>query len=93
MSLIITEGKYGDIYANYYSCHSYYIIKFSSYPYNLQADLSIDGKVISSGEMVCEVTFFQSISILVIMFYKKINPIIQFFSKDNNKWQCQRNML
>ena len=33
MSLIITEGKYGAIDTDDYSCHGYYIIKFSSSPY------------------------------------------------------------
>ena len=52
--LIITEGKYGSIDTDYSSCHSYYILKFSSSSYTLQADLSICGQVISSGEMVRE---------------------------------------
>ena len=29
VSLIITEGNYGDIYADYSACHGYYIIIFS----------------------------------------------------------------
>ena len=37
MSLIIVEVKYGTIDANDYSCHGYYIIKFSAYLYTLQA--------------------------------------------------------
>ena len=72
MSLINTERNYGAIDADEYTCHGYYIIKFSSYTYTLQYDLSIDGQVIYSGEMVCEGTyFFQSISILIIVFYNK----------------------
>ena len=51
--LIVVEGNYNSIYDDDYICHSYYIIIFSSYPYTLQVDLSIDGQVISSGEMVC----------------------------------------
>ena len=42
------EVKYGAIDTDDYSCRGYYIIKFYSYPYTLQADLSIDGQVISS---------------------------------------------
>ena len=61
--LIIMEGKYYDINADDSTCHGYYIIKFSSYPYNLQADLSIDGQVISSGENICEGTYFFPINI------------------------------
>ena len=52
------EDKYGATDADYSSCHGYYIIKFSSSPYTLQSDLSIDGRVISSGEMVYEGTYF-----------------------------------
>ena len=86
ISLIIMEGKYGSIDTDDSLCHGYYIIKFSSSPYTLQADLSIFGQVISSDEMVCEGTYyFQSILILVILFYKKLNPLPHFFFKDKNK--------
>ena len=91
MSLIIMEGKYGDIDADEYSFYSYYIIKFSSSPYTLQADLISDGQFISSGEMVCEVKIFNQYQFS--FFVTKTNPIKQFFSKDNHKWQCQFNML
>ena len=63
MYLIISEGKYGAIDTDDYLCHGYYIIKFSSSPYTLQADLIIDGQVISYGKVVCEVTYFFPISI------------------------------
>ena len=55
--LIIMEGRYGAIYDDYYTCRGYHIIVFSSYPYKLQADLIIDGQVISSGEMLFERTY------------------------------------
>ena len=63
MYLIATEGKYGAIDSDDSSCHGYYIIKFSSYPYTLQEELNIDGQVISYGEMVCEGNYFFSINI------------------------------
>ena len=62
MSLIITEGKYGAIDTDEYSYHGYYIIRFYSFTYTLQADLSIYGQVISSGEMVCKGNYFFSIN-------------------------------
>ena len=43
MSLIIMEVKHGVIDADNHSCCGYYIMKFSSYPYTLLLDLSIDG--------------------------------------------------
>ena len=41
---------------------------------------------------VKELIPFQSISILVHVFYKN-NPITYFFSLENNQWQYQHNML
>ena len=77
--LIITEGKYGSIDTDYYSCNGYYIIKFSSYTYTLQADLSIDGQVISSGKILCKGTYFFPINInyhyYVLQKTKSINTI------------------
>ena len=61
--LIINEVNYGDIDASDYACHSYYIITFSSSTYTLQAELNIDGQVISSGKMVCEGTYYFPIKI------------------------------
>ena len=78
ISLIITEGNYDAVDADNYICHGYYIIRFSLSPYTLQSDLIIYSQVISSCEMVCEGTFFQSISILIIMFLQK-NPITQLY--------------
>ena len=63
MYLIITERNYGDIDVDNSTYHSYYIIKISSSPYTLQADLSIDGQDISSGEMVHEGAYLFSINI------------------------------
>ena len=74
------EGNYGAIDTDYYSCHGCYIIKFSSSPYTLQADLSIDGQVISSGEMVCKGTYFLLINInshyYVLQINKSNNTIV-----------------
>ena len=62
ISLIITKVKYGALDTDDSSCHGCYIIKFYSMPYTLQADLSIDGQVISSGKIVYEGTYFFPIS-------------------------------
>ena len=76
------KGNFGSIDDDDSSCHGYYIIKCSSSPNTFHADLSIHDQVISSGDMVCEGTnFFLSISILISMFYKKIDPIIQLYLK------------
>ena len=54
MSLVITEGNYGDIEADDSTFHGYYIIRFYSSPYTHQAYLIIHGQVGSSVEMVYE---------------------------------------
>ena len=58
MYLIIMEGNYVVIDADDYSCHGYYNIIFSSFPYTLQSYFSIDVQVISSSKMVCVGPFF-----------------------------------
>ena len=63
MSLIIMEGKYSGIGADDSSFNGYYVIKFASYTYTLQSDLSIDGEVISSSEMVREGSYLLPINI------------------------------
>ena len=64
MSLNTTEVKYGAIDTDDYAFHGYYIIKFSSSPYTLQAYLSIDGQVISSEMIVFEGTYFLPIVLI-----------------------------
>ena len=80
MSLIIMEGKCSDVGAADYSCHGYYIIKFSLSPYTLQSDLSIYGRVISYGENFCEGTYLFPINIsshhYVLQRTKSINTIV-----------------
>ena len=56
--LIILEDNYGDINADDYTCHGYYIIKFSSSPYNFQTYLSIERQVILPGKIVYEGNVF-----------------------------------
>ena len=63
MSFIISEVKYGAIDTDDSSCNGYYIINFYSSPYILQAYLSIYGRVIPSGEIICEGTYFFTINI------------------------------
>ena len=64
ISLIIMSGKYGAIDTDYFSCYGYYIIKFSSLSYTLQADLIIDGQLFDQAEFYVKgIISFQSILI------------------------------
>ena len=58
MCLIIIEGNYDAVDDDDSTCHGYYIIRFSSYPYTLQSELNVYGQVISSGEMEYEGTYY-----------------------------------
>ena len=62
MSSIIMEVNFVAVDADDFTCHGYYIIKISSYTYTLQSDLSIYGQVISSGEVLCKVTYLFQIN-------------------------------
>ena len=74
---VIMEDTYGAVDADDSTCNCYYIIRFHLSRYNLQEDFSIDVQVISSGEMVCEGTyFFQSIPIpIIIIVFSKTKSI------------------
>ena len=76
--LIIMEGNHGYIDDDNSKFCGYYIIKFSSYQYTLQDYLSINGQVISFGEMVCEGTFLININ-SCYYFCKAINPITPLY--------------
>ena len=86
ISLINMEGNYGLIDAEKFTCIGYNIIKFPSSTYFHKWDLSIDGPVISSVEVVCEGTYIlESTSILTIMFYKnEFNETIEYLRTINN---------
>ena len=56
------EVCYGAIGSDDSKFHGYYIIKYYSYPNTIQSDWNIDVQLISSGEMVCEGTYYFSIN-------------------------------
>ena len=74
MYSIIIGVNYGDIDDDDSTCHGYYIIRFSSFPYTLQEYFNIYGQVIYSDEMVCEGTYYFPININSCYYYspKKI---------------------
>ena len=85
ITLIIFEGSYGAIDSDDSTCHGYYIIIFSSYPYKLKADYNIGVHVICSGEMVCKGNYYFSINInSIYIFSPKQNKQQNSFSEDNH---------
>ena len=68
MSLIILEDTYGDIDADYYSCHGYYIIQFPFLHIPFKQTLVLMVKLFLPVEWyVKELITFQSILIVIIM--------------------------
>ena len=63
MYLIIIEREYGAIDTDDDLYYGYYIIKFSSFPFTLQADWSIELQVVLSSETVCKGTYLFPINI------------------------------
>ena len=54
MSLIIMEVNFDAVDYDDFTCHGYYIIKFSSSKYTLQADMSIGNQFSSYYKMLGE---------------------------------------
>ena len=73
MSLIIIEGNYGAIDVDGLLFMATILSKKSS-KYTLHAELSIDGKVISSSEMVCEGTYFSNQYQFLLIYSTKRKP-------------------
>ena len=87
VSMIISKVNYDAIDADNTSCQSYYIIRFSSYPYRIQEDLNINEQVVYCGEIVCERTYLFSITISSRYYiYLKIKQN-HCTSESNYQWQ------
>ena len=56
--MVISKVTFGAINDEYKSCHSYCIIIFTSNPFTLQEEFTVDGKLISSGIVLYECTYF-----------------------------------
>ena len=52
MASLVQSNKYGDINTADTTLHVYYVIEFISEAYTLQNNTTIDGKIISAGELV-----------------------------------------
>ena len=70
--LVIMEGHCGPIDIEDYSCRGYNSIKFSPYPYMLQARLIIYSQVVAPGEIPCEgIYFYRQYQFSLLCFSRK----------------------
>lgn len=52
ISQLILVVSIGEIYADYKISYGYYLVEFTSLPFTLQENMTIDGKVLDLGKIV-----------------------------------------
>ena len=60
MASIVQSGMYGDINTDYTTTNGFYVIQFLSDAYTLQNNTTIDGQIISAGELVVKAQYICS---------------------------------
>ena len=63
MALLVESGKYGAINTNDAATNGFYVIMFTSEAYTLQYNTTIDGQLITSGELVDKSQYLCSIQV------------------------------
>ena len=63
MASLVESGKYGSINTTDTSTNGFYVIIFTSGAYTLQENTSIDGKIITAGELVVNAKYLCSMQI------------------------------
>ena len=57
MASLVESGKYGAINTTDTSTNGFYVIMFTSGAYTLQENTTIDGQIITAGELVVKVEY------------------------------------
>ena len=63
MASLIESGKFGAINTTYKSTNGFYVIMFKSGAYTLQENTTIDGNIITAGELVVKAKYLCSMQI------------------------------
>ena len=63
MASFVKSGKYGAINATDTSTNGFYIIMFTSGAYILQENTTIDGQIITAGELVVKAQYLCSMQV------------------------------
>ena len=63
MAYLVESGKYGSINKTGTSTNGFYVIMFTSGAYTLQENTTIDGKIITAGELVVNAKYLCSMQI------------------------------
>ena len=63
MASLIESGKYRAINTTYTSTNGFYFIMFTSGAYKLQENTTLDGKIITAGELVVKAKYLSSMQV------------------------------
>ena len=63
MASLVESGKYGAINTTEKSTNRFYVIMFTPGAYTLQENTTIDGKIITTGELVVKVQYLCSMQV------------------------------
>ena len=63
MASLVKSGKYGDINTTDTTTNGFYVIMFTSEAYTLQDNTTIDGGIITSGELVFKAQYLCSMQV------------------------------
>ena len=63
MSSLVESSKYGSINTIDTSTNGFYVIMFTSGAYTLQENTTIDGKIITAGELVFKAQYISSMQV------------------------------
>ena len=63
MASLVESAKYGDINPTDTSTNRFYVIMFTSGEYKLQENTTVDGKIITTGELVVKLQYICSMQV------------------------------
>ena len=70
MHSLVEEGKYGAIGTNDSREVGYYVVRFLSPPYTLQANKVVDGKILHKGEQVADACYLESMKSKTLWYFE-----------------------
>ena len=71
MASLVESGTYGSINTTDISTNGFYVIMFTSEAYTLQENTTIDGQIITAGELVVKAQYICSIQIETNWYWNK----------------------
>ena len=77
MASLVEFDKYGAINTTDTSTNGFYVIMFTSGAYTLQENTTIDGKIITAGELVVNAKYICSMQVYTNWYWNLLDILIQ----------------